>query len=525
MGIIRKLENSLKLWQKVAIGFLILIVLSLVNLGVLLVFQNKAERLNEKAQEVTEIMEALDGLTAYHIRWKVNLLTGLLNESTPQILTNPEKCPLKELFSRLEPSSPKEAELIKKGLELDRALHLSAAEIARLFEEEADYEDIVKVYNERTNPLSKKLFKLLDEMNEIYKEKVKRSEQEAKRGMLLVRRVAIGANLFLILMAILTVFFISRRLKIATDRVLAVVDRMAQGDFSQDIKVEGRDELAMLLLHLGQMLQSLRPLIREVTEGTREVESLAGEMSHLAEVAYQEGQAAGERATRMRKEAQAVLESVEAEAQSINEISSAIQEISQNTNRASMITKEAVEKAQRAQDTIHRLGGASQEIEDVIKIISGIAEQTKFLALNATIEAARAGEAGKGFAVVANEVKELARQTAEATGQITEKIRTMQAESEEAVKVADEIAQTIKEIDDIASAIAAAVEEQTAVITDIARSVEEQKGGAQRFAAEAEEAYEAAQKTLEGIDQSLEHIRKVAALVKKLAEAVSRFKV
>ena len=84
--------------------------------------------------------------------------------------------------------------------------------------------------------------------------------------------------------------------------------------------------------------------------------------------------------------------------------------------------------------TVSQLGGSSAEIGEIVKVISSIAQQTNLLALNATIEAARAGEAGKGFAVVANEVKELAKETAQATEDIGKKIEAIQTTTAAAVK-------------------------------------------------------------------------------------------
>ncbi len=525
MSLFNKFNQSFKIWHKIALAFSVFILLSLINMGTILVFQERAIRLNARALEAANFMTDLETLDTIHKRWKVNLLAGLLNDEAPRVLTDYKKCLLFKTLSGRKALSEEERRLFREILEVDRKLHLSAGKIIRLFEEEADYEDIIEVYNEETNPLSKKLFRLLEELQAWQRKQAEELQKEAWRSFGMVKRVVILLNALLVVVALVMIVVMARGLKQSLDRVFRVVDNMAQGDFATPILVEGRDEIAQLLSRLKKTVEALRPMIREVAEGAREMEGLSEDMSRLAERAYQEGEEAGRRATRMKEEAQAVLESVESEAQSISEISTAIQEISQNTTRASMITKEAVGKAQQAQETIHRLGAASQEIEEVIKIINGIAEQTKFLALNATIEAARAGEAGKGFAVVANEVKELARQTAEATGEITQKIRAMQNESGEAIRVTDEIAQIIKEIDDIASAIAAAVEEQSAVITDIARNVEEQKEGAQKFAGEAEEAYRASQKTLEGLMQSLEKIRKVTERARALAEAVSRFRV
>ncbi|MCA9416472.1 MAG: PAS domain S-box protein, partial [Candidatus Omnitrophica bacterium] len=112
-------------------------------------------------------------------------------------------------------------------------------------------------------------------------------------------------------------------------------------------------------------------------------------------------------------------------ASAAEEMTSSIKEISTNASEAARVSQEAVTVANTTNDTINSLGERSEEIGNVIKVISSIAQQTNLLALNATIEAARAGEAGKGFAVVANEVKELAKQTAQATEDISQKIEAI----------------------------------------------------------------------------------------------------
>lgn len=160
-------------------------------------------------------------------------------------------------------------------------------------------------------------------------------------------------------------------------------------------------------------------------------------------------------------------------ATAVEQFEASIKEIAANASNAASVARNAVGAADQTNQTINRLGESSAEIGNVIKAINSIAEQTNLLALNATIEAARAGEAGKGFAVVANEVKELAKETSNATEEIIGRIETIQSDTQQAVSAIGLVSEIISEISESQNAIAGAVEQQTAMTSEISRSISE----------------------------------------------------
>ncbi|MCA8941739.1 MAG: PAS domain S-box protein [Planctomycetes bacterium] len=214
--------------------------------------------------------------------------------------------------------------------------------------------------------------------------------------------------------------------------------------------------------------------------------------------------------------AEEVSASVQTVAAGIEEMDASIREIAENSLQSARVAGNAVDVAAGASSTINKLGESSSEIGQVIKVITSIAQQTNLLALNATIEAARAGEAGKGFAVVANEVKELAKATADATEDISGKIEAIQIDADGAVSAIDQVGTIIGEINDTQTTIASAVEEQTATTKEIARSIAEAARGSSEIAESITGVATAAGETSSGATQT----SRIAAELSDLANSL-----
>jgi len=206
------------------------------------------------------------------------------------------------------------------------------------------------------------------------------------------------------------------------------------------------------------------------------------------------------------------------------EMGASIKEIAKSANEAARVATSAVKVAERTNKTVAKLGESSAEIGNVIKVITSIAQQTNLLALNATIEAARAGEAGKGFAVVANEVKELAKQTAKATEDISRKIEAIQGDTKGAVEAIAQISTIINQINDIQNTIASAVEEQTATTGEISRNVNEAAKGSNEIAQNITGVAQAARSTTEGAANTKTSADELSRLAINLQKLVSQLK-
>jgi methyl-accepting chemotaxis protein len=186
-----------------------------------------------------------------------------------------------------------------------------------------------------------------------------------------------------------------------------------------------------------------------------------------------DAETAATEANRVAASADKVQQFIQSVAAAVEEMNVSITEISRNASDAASFAASAVDVATSTNTTVKQLGGTSVEVEEVVKLINSIAEQTNLLALNATIEAARAGEAGKGFAVVANEVKELARETGQATEDIALRIQSIQGQTQSAISAIQQIQDVVLRISELQHTTAAAVEEQTATTGEMARTLDQ----------------------------------------------------
>lgn len=266
-----------------------------------------------------------------------------------------------------------------------------------------------------------------------------------------------------------------------------------EGDLTKRLEVKTRDEVGDLAKWFNAFLEKLQMIIREISINS---ETLNGSSISLSELSHKMSEGADNMSAKSSEVATAAEEmssninsvaaameqastNIDKVATATTEMTSTVNEIAQNSEKARSITAGAVTQAESASSKVNELGQAAQDIGNVTETINEISEQTNLLALNATIEAARAGEAGRGFAVVANEIKELARQTADATHEIKGNIGGIQGTTSETVTEIDQILNIINNVNEIVSNIASAVEQQSVTTNEIAGNISQASQGIQ----------------------------------------------
>jgi methyl-accepting chemotaxis protein len=257
------------------------------------------------------------------------------------------------------------------------------------------------------------------------------------------------------------------------------------GDLTRRLEIKSSDEIGQLAKWFNAFIDNIHNMIREIKANSEKLNNSAIGLSEIAGSMAADSTQTSEKATVVASSgeqlstnmglAAASMEeaagNVQMVAASAEEMNSTVNEISRNTVSARSITAQAVDQAKSATQQVSELGGAAREIGKVLDAITEISEQVNLLALNATIEAARAGEAGKGFAVVANEIKELARQTADATSKIKSQVEGIQNSTHGTVTEIEGITTVVNSVNEIVIGIAGAVEEQSAATASITENV------------------------------------------------------
>ena len=450
---------------------------------------------HEKAH--IEVMKEMGEREIDHLVWQASISKLFIDENTNSLTTEDDhtKCGLgKWLYGEgrktAEKNIPAIARLIKEMEAPHQRLHETVTEMKQVIAQnngnrENFLASVRDIYNNKTlqelDTVRGKLQSIASEVNgEVLGLQQHIVNLSGKMQQLIVVLFAISLTIGMALS-----FFISRMIVKILGQAVSFSQRMADGDFSQKLELQRKDEFGVLTQALNEMSTKVGNIIGKMND---EVVTLSSTSNELSVISQNMTQGANEVANHSTSVAAATEEmssnmntvaaaseqastNVNIVATASEEVSSSIDVVAGKTKEARGITHDAVNLASSSQEKVDALGKAANEISKVTEVITEISEQTNLLALNATIEAARAGEAGKGFAVVANEIKELARQTAAATGEIRAKIDSIQYSTGATVTEIRQITAVINKVDAIVADIAISVEEQSATTSEISENV------------------------------------------------------
>ena len=377
---------------------------------------------------------------------------------------------------------PVDATLLKTDLAQYRAL------LTTLKQAQLDTETVQNRFEQQLN-------QLLAQSDMVSQGQAFKRDREAQH----TRTLLISVTLAALLLGALAAWWIARQIAVPLREALAVANRIAAGDLSENPAVERRDELGQLQQSMAQMIRNLRGLISGIGDSARQIASAATQLSTVTEQTRAGVNNQKDETDQVATAMNEMLATAQEVARHAEQASIAASEADQQTHLGDKVVAQAVEQIGHlasemalSSRAMLALQQESQQIGSVLDVIKSVSQQTNLLALNAAIEAARAGSAGEGFAVVADEVRSLALRTQESAEEIEGLILRLHTGTQQVADIMDSsrsltdnsvsltrdagdalaaIARTVSVIQEMNPQIAAAAEEQSAVAEEINRSV------------------------------------------------------
>lgn len=294
------------------------------------------------------------------------------------------------------------------------------------------------------------------------------------------------------------------------DRMLEVVAAAADGDLTQRLSIEGNEAIDELAAGIDRMLLDLSGIIAQVTES-------ASQFNEGSRIIAESSQSLATGAQTQSASVEEMSASIEELTRSIDAVKDNAAKANQAANNTNSLAKSGGSAVAKSIEAMELIRTSSDQISEIIQVISEIASQTNLLALNAAIEAARAGEHGMGFAVVADEVRKLAERSNQAAGEISGLIKESSQRVEEGARLSEETGKSLEEI-------VGGVESTASMISEIANATLEQANNAKEVSTAIQGVTEVTEQAAAGSEEMASSSEQLGAQAATLRDVVSRFK-
>ncbi|WP_394182065.1 methyl-accepting chemotaxis protein [Marinomonas posidonica] len=395
--------------------------------------------------------------------------------------------------------------------------------------------ELVPKMNVAADQMVKALRAIVEENQRIADQTSEASSQEYNNSLVATSVIIVGTAVFAIFIAIYLAKSINQPLQAA----MHSAERIAQGDLTQTLKVDGKDEVTRLATALDTMQNNLREAIIHIGESSSQLASAAEELNSVTESSTNglqqqsdEIQQAATAITQMSSAIDEVAKTAQATSQDSHESSRLASEGKGKVDETTSVITDMNQEMQTSTNVINQLASQVSSIGQILDVIRAVSEQTNLLALNAAIEAARAGEAGRGFAVVADEVRSLAHRTQESTEEIETMVKDVQTSANMAVSSMESTSQKTSMAKQVVAEAALALEQITrriAAISDsnhvIASAAEEQSNTAKEVDGNITNISDLAAQTVVGANQTSASAAELTRLAVELNDLVVKFKV